>query len=149
FVQTLQELLDFSKDGGPKIEVLPTAINAELSVPIPNIAVGVLAITNIAVDLGFNLPLDGTPARFRFSFSTRDNPFGMSVAIFGGGGFFGLAIGTDGVETIEASLEFGAMCSVDLGVASGSVHLTAGIYFSYGDDGTGNVTCVLSGFVKM
>ncbi len=149
FVEKLEDIIDFSGDGGPKIEVQPTGISADLAVPIPDISVGILALTNISIDLGFNLPFDGSPARFRFSFATRDNPFGLSVAIFGGAGFFGLAIGTDGVEKIEASLEFGAMCSIDLGVASGSVHLTAGIYFSYGDDGTGNLTCVLSGFVKL
>ncbi len=149
FVQKLEELMDFSGDGGPKIEVLPTGINADLSVPIPDIAVGVLALTNISLNAGFNLPFDGSPARFRFSFSTRDNEFGLSVAIFGGGGFFGIAIGTDGVELIEASLEFGAMCAINLGVASGSVHLLAGIYFSYGKNDADVETVVLSGFVKL
>ena len=40
------------------------------------------------------------------------------------------AIGADGIELIEVSLEFGADLSIDLGVASGGVSIMAGIYFS-------------------
>jgi hypothetical protein len=54
------------------------------------------------------------------------------------------------VEQIEAGLEFGAMCSIDVGVASGGVHLVAGIYFSYGTDADHpEPTCVLTGYVEL
>jgi hypothetical protein len=51
------------------------------------------------------------------------------VGIFGGGGFFHLQVDTAGLKIVEAALEFGATASVDLGVASGGVHIMAGIYF--------------------
>jgi hypothetical protein len=151
FVEQLEQLMDFSGDGGPKINVTPTEINAEIGVSLPSLGVGIFSISNIGVDAGFNLPFSGDPARFRFSISTRDDPFTLSVAIFGGSGFFGIAIGTDGVELIEASFDFGAMASIDLGVASGSVQLVAGVYFAYGQiqppsTATG---CILTGFVKL
>jgi hypothetical protein len=150
FIQQLQDFMDFSGDGGPKIEIQPDGISADLAVALPPIEVGVFSLSNIAIDAGFNLPFTGKPARFRFSFSTQDNPFTLSVAIFGGGGFFGIAIGTDGVELIQASFDFGAMASIDLGVASGSVQLVAGIYFSYGQmNGKPPTTCILTGFVKL
>jgi hypothetical protein len=149
FVEKLQEIINFGTSGGPEIDVTPTGVKAELDVALPDIAVGVLALTNINIVLIFNLPFDGSPARFRFSFSKREDPFALSVAIFGGTGFFGLAIGTDGVEKIEAAFEFGAMCSINLGVASGSVHLVAGIYFAYGTNDKGKETCTLSGYVKL
>jgi hypothetical protein len=41
-----------------------------------------------------------------------------------------LAIGADGIEEIQVSLEFGAAISINLGVASGGVSIMAGIYFS-------------------
>ena len=42
------------------------------------------------------------------------------------------------------------MCSIDIGVASGGVHLLAGVYFSYGTDDThSDPTCVLTGYVRM
>jgi hypothetical protein len=142
--------MDFSGDGGPKITITPTGISADLSVALPPVAVGIFSLSNIGIDAGFSLPFDGSPARFRFSFSTQDNPFTLSVAIFGGGGFFGIAIGTDGVELIQAGFDFGAMASIDLGVASGSIQLVAGIYFSYGQvQGTTKDTCILTGYVKL
>jgi len=57
--------------------------------------------------------------RVRFGLSSRDNPFILTIDLFGGGGFFSLGIGADGIELIEVSLEFGADLSIDLGVASG------------------------------
>jgi hypothetical protein len=150
FIEELEKFMDFSGDGGPKITIEPDGISADLAVALPPISVGIFSLSNIGIDAGFNLPFDGSPARFRFSFSTQDNPFTLSVAIFGGGGFFGIAIGTDGVELIQASFEFGAMAAIDLGVASGSVELVAGIYFSYGElPGSTKTTCVLTGFVKL
>ena len=150
FIEQLENFMDFSGDGGPKITVTPTGVSADLAVALPPIGVGIFSLSNIAIDAGFNLPFVDGPARFRFSFSTQDNPFTLSVAIFGGGGFFGIAIGTDGVELIQASFDFGAMAAIDLGVASGSVQLVAGIYFSYGENnGVPPTTCILTGFVKL
>jgi hypothetical protein len=48
------------------------------------------------------------------------------------------------VQLVEASLEFGGEFSLDLGVASGSVHAMAGIYFKL----TGTSTTV-TGFVDI
>ena len=151
FIEQLEEFMDFSGDGGPKITVTPTGVSADLSVALPPIEVGIFSLSNIGIDAGFNLPFTGGPARFRFSFATQDNPFTLAVAIFGGGGFFGIAIGTDGVELIQASFDFGAMAAIDLGVASGSVSLTAGIYFAYGQISPPSTQtgCILTGFVKL
>jgi hypothetical protein len=151
FIEQLEEFMDFSGDGGPKITVNADGITADLAVSLPPIAVGIFSLSNIGVDAGFNLPFSGAPARFRFSFATQDNPFTLSVAIFGGGGFFGIAIGTDGVELIQAAFDFGAMASIDLGVASGSVQLVAGIYFAYGQIAPPATTvgCILTGYVKL
>jgi hypothetical protein len=42
------------------------------------------------------------------------------------------------------------MCSIDIGVASGGVHLLGGVYFSYGTDDThAEPTCVLTGYVRL
>jgi hypothetical protein len=87
----------------------------------------------------------------RFAFSERADPFHLTISMFSGGGFFGLALGADGIELVEASFEFGASVSISIGVASGGVHIYAGIYFSYGvdPDNGGVETCVLTGYVRL
>jgi hypothetical protein len=151
FVQQLEEFMSFAAGGGgPKIELLPTGISADLDVQLPTIAVGLFQLSHVGVDANFMLPFDGTPAVFGFGFSTRDNPFQLSLAIFGGGGYFGIKIGTDGVHEIDAGFDFGAMAAINLGVASGSVSLTAGFQFTYDlDPSTGQNTCILTGYVKL
>ena len=95
--------------------------------------------------------LDGRPL-FDFSFSSREHPFNLTVAFLGGGGFFHLQIDTLGIKMLEAALEFGASASIDLGVASGSVHIMAGIYFSMQRrdiDGIEVDAATLEGYLRM
>jgi hypothetical protein len=84
----------------------------------------------------------------KFNFSTRDHPFSLTVSLFGGGGFFAIGIGTDGVREIEAALEFGAGISIDLGVASGGVEVKAGVYFHWLESPSGH-TVELAGYVRL
>ena len=72
----------------------------------------------------------------RFNFAERQNPFNLTVSLFGGGGFFAITIGSGGVQELEASLEFGAQISIDLGVASGGVYIKGGFYFCWMDSPT-------------
>lgn len=129
FVNTLKDFLQTSGGSGLSIDLTPTQITAGLTLAIPTINVGIVAIQNIVFGAGFMIPFTGDPFRVRFSFSERDDPFMITVYGIGGGGFFGIAIGVDGVELLEASLEFGASIALDIGVASGEVSIVGGIYF--------------------
>jgi hypothetical protein len=131
FVNQLKDYLTFSA-GGFSIEVVPTHVLAGFQIPLPSITVGVFALQNISFSAGAMIPFTGKPVRFRFGFSTMENPFLLSVLIFGGGGFFQIGIGPDGVEELQLSLEFGIVAAIDFGVASGSIRITAGIYMAIG-----------------
>jgi hypothetical protein len=89
----------------------------------------VLTIQNIAFGAGVSVPFTGKPARARFNFSEREDPFLVTVMGLGGGGFFAISLGLDGVEIFEMGIEVGASVALDLGVASGEVHALAGFYF--------------------
>jgi len=144
FINALEDLL--SSLGGPSISVTGGGIEASYSLALPDVGVGVFSLQNLALSAGVNIPFDGTPVRVRFGLSSRDNPFILTIDLFGGGGFFSLAIGADGVEMIEVSLEFGADLSIDLGVASGGVSIMAGIYFSLSTVPTEQIQ--LTGFLR-
>ncbi|MBB5502182.1 hypothetical protein [Paraburkholderia sp. MM5384-R2] len=130
FLQTLQDLIptDGFQDP-PNLDVSADGITAGYTLPIPSVSVGVFSVENISLSAALTLPfLPPNPLRFRFAFSEREHPFLVSVSLLGGGGFFGIALGPDGVEMIEASIEFGANVSIDIVVASGNVHIMAGVY---------------------
>ncbi len=130
FVEALRDLipLDGFSDP-PALTVDEHGIDASFSVALPNLAVGVMSLTNLSLGAGFTVPFIGQPLSVRFNFCTRDAPFSLIVSLFGGGGFFGIAIDPHGVQKLEAAFEFGAAIAIDFGVASGGVHVMAGIYF--------------------
>lgn len=129
----LNELRKFIPTDGfqdpPSVDVTPVGVTAGYTLAIPSIGVGVFSLENIKLGAALTLPfVPPAPLRFRFAFSERESPFIITVSLLGGGGFFGIAVGPDGVEMLEASLEVGAQCSIDVVVASGSVHIMAGVY---------------------
>jgi hypothetical protein len=113
----------------PSVEVTPSGVTCGYSLAIPTVGIGVFSIENISLNAALTLPfLPPNGLRFRFSFSERERPFLITVSLLGGGGFFGIALGPDGVEMVEASFEIGANVSIDVVVASGNVHIMAGVY---------------------
>src|SRR5204862_159082 len=120
FVNKLQSFIpsDGFKDP-PSIELLgppDPGVNVGFSLGLPTIGVGVMTMQNVSLSALFYLPFGAKPMNFRFAFCERQQPFILTVSLFGGGGFFAIKIGLDGVEDLEASLEFGASIALNLGV---------------------------------
>jgi hypothetical protein len=132
FVQELASILPpgiFGGSGGPKIQLQATQIRVTMTIGLPSISVGVFSLENISFMAGLDLPyLNGQPA-FEFAFCSRGSPFLLTVECIGGGGFVHLIVNTSGVQMVEGALEFGGEFSFDVGIASGGVHIMAGIYF--------------------
>jgi len=130
FVQALANLLPPGIFGaGPSIDLQPTQLRIAYTLGLPPVSLGVFSLENISFLGAVDLPyLDGKPA-FEFGFATRSKPFLLTVECIGGGGFIHIIIDTSGVQLVEGALEFGGEFSFDVGVASGGVHIMAGIYF--------------------
>ena len=151
FVEELRNAIPPDLFGdGPFLDISPIGITAGFSFALPPIAVGVFALKDVSLGAALTLPFtDGKPV-FDFNVSTREKPFLLAVSIFGGGGFFRLQIDTAGFKMVEAAFEFGVTCALDLGVASGEVHVMAGIYFSLQrKEGSTEMSAVLSGYLRM
>jgi hypothetical protein len=130
FVETLRDLIPLDGFSDPPyLDITAQGIDAGFNVALPNVAVGIFSLTNLSLGAGFSVPFIGQPLSVRFNFCTREQPFNLTVSLFGGGGFFGITVDPSGVQILEASLEFGASISIDFGVASGGVHVMAGVYF--------------------
>lgn len=145
FVNELREIIPV--DGfsdPPNLDITPSGLTASYSLNLPSIGVGVFTLANVSLGAGFSLPFDSRPMQVRFNFCERERPFSLTVSMFGGGGFFALGIGAEGVKEIEAALEFGAAVSINLGVASGGVEVKAGVYFHWLQE-----SVELSGYVRL
>ena len=151
FVEELRHVIPPDLFGdGPSLDISPSGIHAGFAIALPPVAVGVFALKDVQLGAGLTLPfVDGKPV-LDFNVSSREHPFLLAVAIFGGGGFFHLQVDTAGLKELEAALEFGATASLDIGVASGSVHMMAGIYFSLQRKDPGNdLLATLTGYLRV
>lgn len=150
FVNTLRELIPANGfSDPPAISVTPSGISAGYSLTLPTVGVGVLTLSNLSLGAGFSLPFDSTPATVRFNFCEREQPFNLTVSMLGGGGFFAIGLTTNGVDEIEAALEFGAAVAIDLGVASGGVEVKAGVYFHWLEPIENKGSVELTGYVRL
>lgn len=145
FVNKLREFIPSNGfSDPPNLDITPAGITAGYTLGLPPVQVGILALSNISLGASFSLPFTGGPPTARFNFAERQNTFNLTVAMFGGGGFFALVAAADGIKEIEAQLEFGAQIAINLGVASGSVYVKGGFYFHYATD-----KVKFEGFVEM
>ena len=133
----------------PGLAVTPSGLSASYSLNLPSIGVGVFALTNASLGAAFNLPFDSRPVSVKFNFSTREQPFSITVALLGGGGFFAIGVSAQGVNEIEAALEFGAAIVINLGVASGGVEVKAGVYFHWLEVAPNPGSVELAGYVRI
>ncbi|MEU6197343.1 hypothetical protein [Streptomyces sp. NPDC047061] len=130
FVETLRQLipLDGFSDP-PAVEVTSSGITANYSMPLPNLAVGVFSLENLALGASLQVPFLGSALEVGFAFCRREAPFRLTVSMLGGGGYFGIVLSAQEITVLEAALEFGAAVSMNFGVASGSLSVMAGVYF--------------------
>lgn len=151
FVEELRKAIPPGLFGdGPSLDISPAGIRAGFELALPPLAIGVFALKDVALGAALTLPFsDGKPV-FDFNVSQRCHPFQLAVAFFAGGGFFHLQLDTAGIKQLEAALEFGAAAAIDIGVASGEVHIMAGIYFSMQrKEGASALSCTLAGYLRM
>jgi hypothetical protein len=151
FVEELRKIIPPGLFGdGPSLDLTSEKVRAGFSIGLPPVAIGVFALKDVGLSAFLELPFkDGRPT-FDFGVSERHRPFVLTVLFLGGGGFFHLQVDTKGVRQLEAALEFGANCSLNLGVASGGVHMMAGIYFGMArNDKTNVMQATLTGYLRV
>ncbi|UGT55182.1 hypothetical protein [Nocardia asteroides] len=129
FVNDLASLLRSAK-GGPSVDVTPAGVSARLTLAVPEFGLGVFSLSNLAVSIGVHLYFSSRPLELEFALSSRQHPFLMSYALFGGGGHFSLSAKSDGTFDVEAAFEIGAAASINLVVAQGKAQVMLGVVFA-------------------
>jgi len=146
FLETLRKVIPLDGFSDPPyLNVDSKGIHAGFTLQIPNVAVGIFSIENIAFSAKLEVPFftDGAASTltFTFSFCDKDHPFLITVSMLGGGGYFVMSLSPHGIESLEASIAVGAQIAISLlDVAQGSVSIMVGITFTIKDvtDASGN-----------
>ncbi len=130
FVQRLQAYLTPEKGSGfyLKFSTRPLGIEAGYGLSMPMIPMGPVIFSNISLNAAMLIPFDGGETRFRASLSRIDAPFTISVAPYGGSGYFGIEANADGVVGFDAAFEFGGAAAFQFGPLKGIGRLMLGVY---------------------
>ncbi|MDT5331293.1 MAG: hypothetical protein QOF31_2590 [Mycobacterium sp.] len=138
FVDRLRSLIPFDGFSDPPyVDISPDGATAGFDLALPNVAIGVFSLENIALGADARIPFLGDAVTVGFHFCAKEAPFRLTVMCIGGGGWVGLRASPKGLVLLEIGLEAVACLSVDLGVASGSVSVAVGVYLRLeGDKGS-------------
>ena len=129
FVDTLRRMIPFDGFSDPPyVDVSPAGVTAGFDLALPNLSVGVFSLENISLGADARVPFLGDAVSVGFHFCSKDSPFRLTVMCIGGGGWVELRAAPKGLVLLELGLEACACLSVDLGVASGSVSISVGVY---------------------
>ncbi|MFZ2526960.1 MAG: hypothetical protein WAX14_04785 [Rhodococcus sp. (in: high G+C Gram-positive bacteria)] len=129
FVDRLRELIPFDGFSDPPyVDVAPDGVTAGFDLTLPNVGIGVFSLENITLAADARVPFLGDAMTVGFRFCSKDAPFRLTVMCVGGGGWVGLRASPKGLVLLEVGLEACTSLSVDLGVASGSVAISVGVY---------------------
>jgi hypothetical protein len=132
-LQTLEDAIDLGA-AAPKVHSTPNGMSSSYALAVPEVQAGMFVMKNIAVGVAVDVPFDGRPVVASLSFASRDDPFNLSVSVFGGGGYLSFEIGPEGIRRLEASLDFGASVAIGVGIASAEVHALGGVIFQMQGD---------------
>ncbi len=148
FVNKLRDYMKSGALGGMSLDITGKGVTAGFALAIPDVAVGIMSLENMKLSAAITLPFTGDPVKLRFAFCSRENPFLLTVSLFGGGGFFGVELSSSGLELMEASFEFGGNFAMNIGVASGGAYVMAGIYFKLAKNDQGGSDVELTGYLR-
>lgn len=142
FLHALRPFFDTKPGSGFYLKPLDRGIGLEAGygLNVGTISFGTVSFFNISLNAAARLRFDDTPATFVASLSRRDAPFTISVAPYGGSGFFALEANTDGIVGFEASFEYGGAAAFAYGPLSGQGRLMTGIYIRTSKGGRSEIS---------
>ncbi|MBM3690261.1 MAG: hypothetical protein FJW80_11550 [Actinobacteria bacterium] len=129
FLSAMSSFLSFGSGNGPILDIDADSITTGFSLALPEVGLGAVTLSGLATRVAINLPFGRDPVRLELGFSSPSDPFAVTVMGIGGGGWFGLDVGLDGVEYLNIGALIKAALELDLGVASGGVSCSFGLQY--------------------
>ncbi|WP_067540234.1 LysM peptidoglycan-binding domain-containing protein [Nocardia crassostreae] len=134
FIEKIRQLIPFDGFADPPyVDISTEGVTAGFDLALPSVAVGVFSLENISLAADCRIPFLGEAVTVGFGFCSKESPFRLTVMCIGGGGWVALRLSPAKMVVLEMGLEACASLNVDLGVASGSVSVSIGVYLRLED----------------
>lgn len=114
------------------IEIDSEGVRAEVEIPVPKLAFGVINVTGLNVGLDLDLPNTGS-STIGFNLSRRDDPFRITMMGFGGSGSLEVRLVADDLDFLLGSLAVTYELAASIVVVSASLSASLGIELTYED----------------
>ncbi len=148
FLEPVRQIVVTLLDLGD-IEIGPDGIKADVEIPVPNLALGVVGVTHLKVGLLLDLPNSGQ-SKIGFNLSRRDDPFRITVMGFGGTGSLELGLLADDIDFLYAEMGVTFELAASLVVVSASLSASLGIDLAYDlNKESGNREVTLGAYVEL
>ena len=129
FLEPVRQIIVTLLDLGD-IEIGPDGITADVELPVPKLALGVVGVTGLKVGLLLDLPNAGE-SKIGFNLSRRDDPFRITVMGFGGTGSLELGLLAKDIDFLYAELGVTYELAVSLAIVSASLSASLGLELAY------------------
>ena len=142
-IQQVARFLPGGSDAGLKVGFSQGHLTVRNAFALPTLPLGTGQITDIAVDMGFDVALSPFDLRFVAGLGSEQNPFRWIVSPLAGTGCVQVAVGKKGLDVlVQAGIGVGL--AIDLGIASGSASIALALQLNTGPDPF-EIKAILSG----
>lgn len=131
FVQDLQSLWGGNSGFSLGLRRNGPGIVARYDLDLPIITIGTVSFSDVAVSAFAELPFDDSEPVFGAGLSSRDKPFTIAAAPFGGSGSFMLYATANGLVGFDASYSYGAAGAFEFGPMRGKGRIDLGVYIRH------------------
>lgn len=138
--------------GEASIHIDSEGIEAQITITLPDIAFGIVSLTNITVGVFIDIPFNDDPPFIRFNIGTRDNPVKISVLAIGGSSYIIVGIspkpenpGLGGIVELEFSIAFLMELSASVVIVSAAISASIGLILKLEESGE----TTLTGFLRL
>lgn len=125
-LQQVARFLPGGEDAGLVVGFSEGRLSVTNSFSLPDLPLGAGDITNVALEMGFDVAISPFAVEFTAGIGSETHPFNWVVSPLSGNGFVTVGITTQGLN-VAAQAGLGLGLAIDLGIASGSASVALAI----------------------
>lgn len=132
-IQQLARYLPGGKDAGLRVGFSQGRLTVRNAFALPNLPLGAGQITDVALEMGFDVSLAPFDVTFVAAIGRSNKPFRWVVSPLAGTGVIQVGISRDGLDVLVQG-GIGVGLCIDVGIATGSASITLAVEINTGPD---------------